>query len=148
MSNEIKVKEPYNNLYGMWHVTTEGDTIATDLGIWEGYVDEIALYLADKSNYGLMFHSFEPKKPGVPTRSMVSVMFDIDSGLWDTSSNNDQIANEYLRLFQDNNRPVKVRKSNLWHQVYIETDEKTLSERRAEALARISPEDRKLLGLE
>ena len=38
-----KINAPYDNPFGIWHVTTEGDCegrSTRDLGIHEGYIDE------------------------------------------------------------------------------------------------------------
>lgn len=51
---EKKINAPYDNPFGIWHVTTEGDCEGRsprDLGFHEGYIDEIALALADKCFY-------------------------------------------------------------------------------------------------
>lgn len=55
---EKKINAPYDNPFGIWHVTTEGDCEGRsprDLGFHEGYIDEIALALADKCFYSLYF---------------------------------------------------------------------------------------------
>lgn len=54
-----KINAPYDNPFGIWHVTTEGDCegrSTRDLGIHEGYIDEIALALADKCCSIMRFH--------------------------------------------------------------------------------------------
>lgn len=53
-------KKPYDKAYGFWHVTTEGDCEGrsiTDLGVFEGNIDTIALALADRCYYSLRFMS-------------------------------------------------------------------------------------------
>lgn len=72
---EKKINAPYDNPFGIWHVTTEGDCEGRsprDLGFNEGYIDEIALALADKCFYSLYFvainiHSLDM----TPTRKTV-----------------------------------------------------------------------------
>ena len=58
------IKEPYNNTYGLWQVTTEGDCegrSVCNLGVYEGNIDEIAFALADKCCYCLNFRAVSPK---------------------------------------------------------------------------------------
>ena len=59
--------------YGTWHVTTEGDVegrSTKDLGVHEGFLDEVALALAPAAYYTLEFQfmdteSFRRNVPGV-----------------------------------------------------------------------------------
>lgn len=55
----LPVKEPKRGkAYGYWAVTTEGDVegrTVRNLGVYFGYVDEIAFHLADKCYYVLKF---------------------------------------------------------------------------------------------
>lgn len=57
-------KKPYDKAYGFWHVTTEGDCEGrsiTDLGVFEGNIDTIALALADRCYYyTLYFTAVDP----------------------------------------------------------------------------------------
>lgn len=57
-------KKPYDKAYGFWHVTTEGDCEGrsiTDLGVFEGNIDTIALALADRCYYySLYFTAVDP----------------------------------------------------------------------------------------
>lgn len=49
---------PYEQAYGTWKVTTEGDCEGRsirDLGTYTGYLDEMAFALADKCCYSLQF---------------------------------------------------------------------------------------------
>ena len=65
-----ELPEDYQNLYGLWKVTTEGDEegrTTKSLGIYEGWVDEIALYLSDKCYYSLTFTAYHINK--VPVSS-------------------------------------------------------------------------------
>ena len=48
------IKAPYDKVYGLWNVTTEGDCegrSVRNLGTYEGNIDEIAFALADKCFY-------------------------------------------------------------------------------------------------
>lgn len=57
-------KKPYDKACGFWHVTTEGDCEGrsiTDLGVFEGNIDTIALALADRCYYyTLYFTAVDP----------------------------------------------------------------------------------------
>ena len=86
--SEVLVKPPYDNPYGVWKVSTEDDIDGRsmrNLGVYEGFVDEIALYLADKSVYELQFEAVVPTKIDAKThpatRNQVNVMFGFDSRL-------------------------------------------------------------------
>lgn len=83
------MKDPYNDPYGLWIVTTEGDEegrTTRQLGSYEGYLDEIAQKLASEAYYSLCFrkaqelpHKDNPKE----YPKAVSVQLDIGSGTWD-----------------------------------------------------------------
>jgi hypothetical protein len=74
--------------YGKWHVTTEGDVegrSTTDLGVYEGYLDEIAFALGRKAYYSLYFEpakELPPQAKSAPA-DQVHVVLTIDSGTWD-----------------------------------------------------------------
>ena len=60
LTEEEKSRHPYTNPYGLWEVTTEGDCEGRSrkgLGVFEGYLDDIAFYLANKAYYTLEFKS-------------------------------------------------------------------------------------------
>ena len=63
--------------YGTWSVTTEGDVegrTIRHLGVFTGNFDEIALYLAKDSYYGLKFASVPPSPQTFePTRTKVKI---------------------------------------------------------------------------
>lgn len=73
--------------YGIWKVTTEGDCegrSTSHLGTFEGFIDEIALALADKCCYSLTFKWIDPKEIDMsPKKDEVHIQLDIDSGTWD-----------------------------------------------------------------
>lgn len=65
-------------LYGVWEVTTEGDCegrSTMSLGVFEGWIDEVALSLADKAMYNLFISRLESTKMTafVPTGKSVIV---------------------------------------------------------------------------
>jgi hypothetical protein len=110
---EIDLPEPFNNTYGTWHVTTEGDEegrTVRDLGIHKGYIDEIAYKLSGEAYYGLEFSPppppKEPLKPKDP-KHHVHIHLDIKSKTWDLTK--EKRANTFRVLFQD--RPVVVTES-------------------------------------
>ena len=143
------IKAPYDKVYGLWKVTTEGDCegrSSRDLGTYEGYIDEIAFSLADKCYYSLNFRAVSPHehKPDMtPKRKTVDIQLDIGSGTWDMESKNRAIA--VSGLMRD--RPVAVSESTFYGCVRLTTNKKTEEEKKAEALAKLSPEERRLLGL-
>jgi hypothetical protein len=140
-------------VYGRWKVTTEGDCegrTTTQLGYWEGFVDEIALHLADKSYYGLQFTlvDSQPSKL-VPKRNDVHVQFAIDSGTWDYDPTTR--TKKMKTLFS--NRPVIIDKSNYFGSFVIRTKDSISKEdiKRAKAIDKLSKtlseEELGLLGL-
>ena len=51
----------YNNAYGLWEVTTEGDCEGKStrkLGVYEGFIDDIAFALVGSCCYSLRFKPF------------------------------------------------------------------------------------------
>ena len=106
-----ELPEDYQNLYGLWKVTTEGDEegrTTKSLGIYEGWVDEIALYLSDKCYYSLTFTAYHINKVPVSSnyikkdKAQVNVKFNIDSKTWDLSAHDR--AKLISNLFAANNR--------------------------------------------
>ena len=108
--------EKYKDAYGTWIVTTDGDVegrTTKHLGTFVGYVDEIALALANQAGYDLRFKKIEnvnppPKPERVP--SAVHVSFDIDSKTWDMTAEGRERA--MTIVFAE--RPVTVRTSNYY----------------------------------
>lgn len=146
---EVKSRHPYTNPYGLWEVTTEGDCEGRSrkgLGIFEGYLDDIAFYLADKAYYTLEF-----KKISIPRishedvsmeQSEVDVLLDISSGTWDMSS--EKRVLEFKKLLSRRN--VHVTKGQFYASVKL-SQTPTEDERRQKALSKLTDEERKLLGL-
>lgn len=143
MKNEID----YNDPYGYWEVTTEGDCegrSTRQLGTFEGYIDEIALGLADKCYYSLTFKKVDitPKIADSLVVSKVSVSMDYDSSIWRMSLS--QKKEYYKNLLRE--RPCFVN-DGTYGDVVISNciDEKELKKR--EALRKLTKEERELLGL-
>lgn len=141
------VKEPYNNPYGTWKVTTEGDCegrAVTDLGTYTGYIDEIALYLANQCYYSLRFSAAKPYKVGIATEDSVDVKLDIDSGTWSGSGSSEEVARAMQQVFKD--RPVTIKPGCYFASFVIES--KNVDEnKRQRALAKLTDEEKALLGL-
>ena len=149
LTEEEKSRHPYTNPYGLWEVTTEGDCEGRSrkgLGVFEGYLDDIAFYLANKAYYTLEF-----KKISIPRishedvsmeQSEVDVLLDSSSGTWDMSS--EKRVLEFKKLLSRRN--VHVTKSQFYASVKL-SQTPTEDERRQKALSKLTDEERKLLGL-
>lgn len=149
LTEEEKSRHHYTNPYGLWEVTTEGDCEGRSrkgLGVFEGYLDDIAFYLANKAYYTLEF-----KKISIPRishedvsmeQSEVDVLLDSSSGTWDMSS--EKRVLEFKKLLSRRN--VHVTKSQFYASVKL-SQTPTEDERRQKALSKLTDEERKLLGL-
>jgi len=123
-----EVKEDYTDIYGVWEVSTEGDVEGRTirrLGTYTGYVDEIALHLADKSYYSLKFKKTEQPSEFIQKCDEVSVKFDIGSGTWPicNSGNLDKIR----EIFSD--REVEIVEGNYYASFTIKSNKKSERER-------------------
>lgn len=81
------MNDKYKSSYGMWRVTTEGDCegrSVKELGVYKGYIDDIAFALADRCCYDLEFTPFEFAEIPVPDKRVdrVRVALGVDSGTW------------------------------------------------------------------
>lgn len=138
------MKEEYKNLFGTWSVTTEGDVegrSVKQLGTYIGYVDEIALHLADKCYYSLEFTKEKTVTKYTPKRKSVSVRFNIESKTWNKGS---------LKPIQEafRGRPVNISDSNYYSAFLITTDNFDEEQvKKAKALEKLSDEEKKLLNL-
>ena len=136
------MKEIYKNPYGTWHVTTEGDIEGKsirDLGTFTGYVDEIALHLADKCLYSLTFEKVQPVSEYIPKKREVNVQFDIESGTWENLD-----INEIKDAFSD--RPVEITNSNYFASFKI-ISHKIPENIKQNALDKLTEEEKEALGL-
>lgn len=116
----IEINKDYNNPYGLWEVTTEGDCegkTVNYLGIHEGYIDEIAFNLADKCFYSLEFKKLN--KANLPinksSRKEVNILLDIRSNTWDMTDK--ERVNAFAEIFKD--RPVNVKKCDYFASVVL-----------------------------
>ncbi len=144
----------YSSPYGTWKVTTEGDCGTRDLGIHKGYFDKIAFALADKVLYNLQFTKIADieDKSYVPTRDSVDISFNIDSETWNmTPEQRVQFFEDLLGWVpMDDTIGTKVYKSNYYASVQLslpENSAKVKEMKRAQVLAKLSKEERELLGL-
>lgn len=127
--------------YGTWSVTTEGDEEGRSirqLGNYTGYVDEIALHLANKCYYTLEFHPIDttPSKNLVPKRAVVHIKFAHDVG---------EIPIDKVKTLFDG-RPVSVEESNYYRSfelTYNKPEEIVIKN----ALAKLTDEEILILGL-
>lgn len=151
MRNNKLVKSPYDNPYGVWEVSTEGDCegkTTKRLGVYSGYIDEIALMLADHCVYSLEFSQLNIVKVDnganfTPKRKSVSVVLGIGSGTWDMSAHERALAME--EVFKD--RPVYIKQGQAYASFCIETIKETVEEKKQYALSKLTEEEKKLLGL-
>lgn len=137
------MKEKYKDIYGTWVVTTEGDVEGKsreNLGTFTGYVDEIALHLADKCFYSLTFKKVEPITEYVPKRNEVNVQFDIDSGTWDKMD-----LAEISDVFK--NRPVQIIHSDYFAAFKIISHHNIEKDLKQKALNKLTDEEKKALDL-
>lgn len=114
-NRELLLKPPYDNVCGVWVVTTEGDLegrTRKDLGIHAGYIDDIAKELACSCYYSLHFEYVGEYRELDNDKEIkeVNVMFSIESGLWDADP--DELAEVISKLFNKYNRPVTVERGN------------------------------------
>lgn len=149
MSNKVK------NLpaYGIWTVTTEGDCegrSVRNLGTYEGYIDEIALNLAGRAYYGLRFEPAKQIEKEAKPGTSVQISLGIDTGTWDLKGP-DRVA-YFKKMLAGRN--VSVSEGTYYACVKItdgdspEEQERRANElKREQALAKLSAEERKLLGL-
>jgi hypothetical protein len=114
------LQAPYDSAYGTWHVTTEGDCegrSVRNLGVHEGFIDDIAAYLAPSCEYTLQFKGTSTKRIDVPENKpkSVSVSFYIDSGTWDMSPKDRRDA--FALVLKD--RPVVVKTGTYYASVEL-----------------------------
>lgn len=135
-------------VYGTFDVTTEGDCEGRStrkLGTFTGYLDELAFALADKCTYSLEFAKHVPSElDKTPKRDSVNVRLSYDSETWDMP------AAERVKYFEDllKDRNVGVRPGTSYGCCLLTRHKETNEEKKAKALEKLTPDERKLLGLE
>lgn len=136
--------------FGKWSITTEGDVegrTIRDLGVYEGFIDEIALRLGDEAYYSLRFSPFKekPQPPLSEKCTSVSVTLDIDTGTWDMK------GPQRVAYFRDllAGRPVIVKEGAYYASVVLSVpSEEAVKIRRERALAKLTAEEKELLGVD
>lgn len=146
-------KAKYSNPQAFWKVTTEGDCegrSTRDLGTHFGFIDDIAFALADRCYYSLCFKLVEPFDLNVPKANKVNITLDIDSGTWDMSAKTRQAFVEKLL----DGRDTAVEEGQYYASVQLVMGKSELQRKareeemlRQQALAKLSPEERKALGI-
>lgn len=137
------------NEYGLWSVSTEGDcegNTLRQLGVYRGHIDEIAMALANQAMYSLKFKPVDAESlPSNPTPvSSVSVQMDIDSGTWNMTP---EERVEYMKEMCSG-RPVSFSPGRYYASTVMHFSEEDVQEaKRIAALNKLTPEERKLLGL-
>jgi hypothetical protein len=139
----------YKTAFGTWSVSTEGDEegrTERQLGTFTGYIDEIALALADKAFYELKFKSAIPLDNTKPTKSNVNVQLDIESGTWDMDADDRrEFASRLLA-----GRPVTVTESNYYGCFMIRAKNEADVQKqilREQALNKLSAGEKAALGI-
>jgi hypothetical protein len=118
-------KEPYNKVWGLWKVTTEGDVegkTIKDLGIHKGFIDVIASNLAPSCFYSLRFTSVDVNEyPEYKACKSVEVSLDHKSGLWDVKPS--ERVKIVSKIFEDAGRSVKIEEGRYYASVKIIFDD-------------------------
>ena len=147
-------KKEYKN-YGTFIVTTEGDCegrSTINLGVYTGYVDEIAFALTDKCYYTLHFKLVNPNELDLtPKGDTVKIRFDLDSPAWDMSTNTynsfgDSEALDYFKSFFSD-RDVEVKSADGYGGCTITTGRETIKQKRERILCKLSEEEKRILGI-
>ena len=137
----------YDTAYGVWRVSTEADAEGRgirDLGVYLGYVDEIAFALADQQLYSLRFTKIDTQVPQIKNpQASVNVAFNIDSGTWDWDA--EQRAKHFKKILRGRN--VNVDECPSYAAVTLKPQSPESLKREA-ILAKLSPEQRKMVGME
>ena len=125
---DVKIHQgvDYSDPYGTWEVTTEGDVegrSTTDLGVFTGFIDDIAKRLADKCYYSLCFIKKNTDANSIPIHPTehkeVSVSLGINSETWDMNEDNrTAFLNKMLA-----NRPAHAEHGQYYASVIIHFDE-------------------------
>ena len=120
---------PYNETYGLWKVTTEGNCegkLIKVLGIHEGHIDEIAKSLSGSCYYSLHFErlkkTIQKESNTAPEKDSANVSIMIP-GLSNINGKNKETEYKKIeKLFE--NRPVKIKPSSYYNTFTIVFDNK------------------------
>lgn len=147
MSNTNK---SWENPIGFWEVTTEADCEGRGvrrIGIYNGHYCDIAVGLANQACYSLHFKKVDPKDMIAPThrtRDKVQITFSDSIG---------EKPNEMINRMNDIINPINFTvEKGMWdgHVLlhFPETEAARKAKAIADAKAKLTPEELKLLGLE
>ena len=130
------------NVFGTWEVTTENDVegrTMKNLGIYTGFVDEIALHLAQRCYYSLHFHKIdtEPSENLVPKKTSVDIKFS-------TETQRDYTLDNIKNIFEG--RPVTIEESNHYRSFRVVSNNPD-EIRIKNALSKLTNDEIELLGL-
>lgn len=144
----IEFNKPYDKAYGFWHVTTEGDCEGrsiTDLGVFEGNIDTIALALADRCYYyTLYFTAVDPTAyDKAPKKDEINISIYGASGMYDMTK--EERLDAMRNMLKD--RPVFVRDGDRADTFIISTKQESREKRRQKVLDKLTAEERELLGV-
>lgn len=144
----IEFNKPYDKAYGFWHVTTEGDCEGrsiTDLGVFEGNIDTIALALADRCYYyTLYFTAVDPTAyDKTPKKDEINISIYGASGMYDMTK--EERLDAMRNMLKD--RPVFVRDGDRADTFIISTKQESREKRRQKVLDKLTAEERELLGV-
>lgn len=132
------------DVYGLWQVSTEGDCegrSSRNLGVWEGFIDDIALHLADRVMYNLWITPVDINKvTEKPMARRVDVY--INSIAHIDAKERLDIA---TRAFAHRN--VRISESNYYGAFVINNNTSEEEILRASALSKLTAAERKVLGL-
>lgn len=132
------------DVYGLWQVSTEGDCegrSTRNLGVWEGFIDDIALHLADKVMYNLWITPVDINKvTEKPKARRVDVYMNSIAHIDDKER-----LDIATRAFA--NRNVRISESNYYGAFVINNNTSEEEILRASALSKLTAAERKVLGL-
>lgn len=132
-------KKPYDKAYGFWYVTTEGDCEGrsiTDLGVFEGNIDTIALALADRCYYyTLYFTAVDPTAyDKAPKKDEINISIYGASGMYDMTK--EERLDAMRNMLKD--RPVFVRDGDRADTFIISTKQESREKRRQKVLDKVN----------
>lgn len=144
---KAKINPEYDMLDRVWRVDTEGDEEGGSmrfLGVYKGRLDDIAFALADKAAYLLQFTAVDLDVPAPKTlRSSVNVRLNVESKTWHLTPV--ERVNIMSRLMGITSTTVT--DSNFADAVRLQRNITEDDIKRYNALAKLTPEERELLGL-
>lgn len=138
--------------FGTYVVTVDADDegrSSRNLGVYTGYIDEIAFYLANKHK---ILPPLEFRKIPDPTKFDKDVMVDrVAIHLYDIPENYKASGSDALMDYASdlfNGRPVNIQKATWYHSIWLENPSFNPEEAvRRKALAKLTPEEKEVLGL-